>query len=514
MSHTSTIFVLFPFLVGVMLFGIWSNTHAYAQQSSSSSPTLSPPTGNSVSKAISSELKAKMCDPSNPDLKVVNTTEARICGIPKTVKPSLPSTPPTSAVSSSPPSTQQTITTKPAVAAPKQQQIKAVNNTHMNAISRPADGSGPGKTLAPVIHHTTNASSSPSGITPQIKAVNQQLQKQPPIKGINGTTGINSTTAAPINSIGPLSPIIPTSGATPVNSTAGQNYTFAATSLQAASDQILYLGYHGPDKSNHGNSGSNHDDSTDDDSKPDNRRTIKSLSDGSSEDKEAKQFTPPRIKNTATNNDSIAKKRFSSSTKLDGTDSVRNDNSHSGDKIKSDTKPPHIKIIPPDSESKTTKKKTTSTSKEDVSPPTNDNNNSKDKNSPDSESSYSDNRSSLKKTRTKSDTKDSTSDDVSAKDDGDSSTKSSVYRASSSTTSSSTVTSDNDSREEKKSQATNDVSNSKKGKSSHTDHDSKLFPASSSDLASSIRNKVHSIIRNSLGGIGHNLFGFSDNGGF
>ena len=92
MIHTSTVFALFPFLVGVMLFGIWSNIHAYAQQSSSSSPTLSPPTGNSVSKPISSELKAKICDPSNPDLKVVNTTEARICGIPKTVKPSLPST--------------------------------------------------------------------------------------------------------------------------------------------------------------------------------------------------------------------------------------------------------------------------------------------------------------------------------------------------------------------------------------------------------------------------------------
>ena len=30
-----------------------------------------------------------MCNPSNPDLKVVNTTEARICGISKTVKPPL-----------------------------------------------------------------------------------------------------------------------------------------------------------------------------------------------------------------------------------------------------------------------------------------------------------------------------------------------------------------------------------------------------------------------------------------
>jgi hypothetical protein len=489
MSHTSIIFALFPFIVGVMLFGIWSNIHAYAQQSSSSSsPTLSPSTGNSASKPVSSELKAKICDPTNPDLKVVNTTEARLCGIPKTVKPSLPSTPPTSAVSSSPPSTQQTITTKPAVAAPTQQQIKAVNNTHMNTISRPTGGHT-GTTIAPVSQpSTTNASSSPSGIAPQIKAVNQQLQ-QSLIKGINGTTGINNTAA------------------TPVNSTSGQNYTFAATSLPAASDQFLYLGYHGRTKSNHDNSGLNHDDEgTDSNSKPDNHRTTKSVSDGSSEDKEAKQLTPHRIKNIATNHDSTPKKRFSSSTKLDGTDNVRNDHSHSRDKIKSDTKPPHIKIIPPEDESKTTKKKTTATSKEDVSPPTNDNNNSKDKNSPDTESSDSENPSSFKKTRAISDTKGSISDDV----NGDSSTKSSVHG----TNSGSTVTSDNDSKDEKKSQTTNDDSNSKKGKSGHTDDDSKLFSASSSDLASSIRNKVDSIIRNSLEGIGHNLFGFSDNGGF
>jgi hypothetical protein len=487
MSHTSTIFALFPFLVGVMLFGIWSNIHAYAQQSSSSSPTLSPPTGNSVSKPISSELKAKICDPSNPDLKVVNTTEARICGIPKTVKPSLPSTPPTSAVSSSsPPPTQPLPTTT--VAAPKQQQIKGVNNIH-----------------------PTNTSSSSSGITPQIKAVNQQLQKQPPVKEINGTTGINSTTTAPINSIEPLSPIIPTRGATPVNNTAGQNYTFAATSPPPASNQILYLGYHSPTKSTHGNSGSKHDDSIDN-SKPDNRKITGSVSDGSSEDKEAKQFTPPRIKNTATDNYSTERKSSSSSTKLDGTDSVRNDNSYSEDKIKSDTKPPHVKIIPPDSESKTTKKtKTTATSEEDVSPPTNDNNKPKDKNNPDTESSDSDNGFSLKKRSTKSDTKDSTSDDVSSKDNGDLSTKSSVHRARSS--GSSAVASDNGSTDEKKSTATNDDSNSKKGKSSHTDDGSQSL-SSSSDLASSIRNKVNSIIRNSLGGIGHNLFGFSDNGGF
>jgi hypothetical protein len=106
MNHTTLIFTVFSLLVGVLLFGIWSNMHAYAQQSSS--PTLSassPPTGGSLSTTISPELKAKMCDPSNPSLKVVNTTESHICGIPKTVKPpslSSATPPPTSSVSSSP----------------------------------------------------------------------------------------------------------------------------------------------------------------------------------------------------------------------------------------------------------------------------------------------------------------------------------------------------------------------------------------------------------------------------
>jgi hypothetical protein len=53
-------------------------------------------------------------------------------------------------------------------------------------------------------------------------------------------------------------------------------------------------------------------------------------------------------------------------------------------------------------------------------------------------------------------------------------------------------------------------SNSVTSLSSHT-NDGK---SSSSDLASAIRNKVDSIIRNSLGKVGHNLFGFSDYGGF
>jgi hypothetical protein len=47
------------------------------------SPSASTP---STTTTISAKLKAELCNPNNPALKVVNATEARICNIPKTVK--------------------------------------------------------------------------------------------------------------------------------------------------------------------------------------------------------------------------------------------------------------------------------------------------------------------------------------------------------------------------------------------------------------------------------------------
>jgi hypothetical protein len=108
MNDSRLLFTLFTAIGGILIFAIGSNFYAYGQQSSS--PTLSasspPSTGNSPNTTISTELKAKMCDPSNPDLKIVNTTESRICGIAKTVKPPLSTAPP-------PP---QTMTSSPSAA--------------------------------------------------------------------------------------------------------------------------------------------------------------------------------------------------------------------------------------------------------------------------------------------------------------------------------------------------------------------------------------------------------------
>jgi Cellulase (glycosyl hydrolase family 5) len=50
------------------------------------SPPSPPASSSSTTTTISAKLKAELCNPSNPRLKVVNATEARICNIPKTVK--------------------------------------------------------------------------------------------------------------------------------------------------------------------------------------------------------------------------------------------------------------------------------------------------------------------------------------------------------------------------------------------------------------------------------------------
>jgi hypothetical protein len=40
--------------------------------------------GNNITSSLTPEQKAAICDPNNPKLNFVNTTESRICGIPPT----------------------------------------------------------------------------------------------------------------------------------------------------------------------------------------------------------------------------------------------------------------------------------------------------------------------------------------------------------------------------------------------------------------------------------------------
>jgi hypothetical protein len=62
------------------------------------------------SSSLTPEQKAAICDPNNPEsnLNPVNTTESKICGIPKTVKPHISNTtsattPDTTGAEASPP---------------------------------------------------------------------------------------------------------------------------------------------------------------------------------------------------------------------------------------------------------------------------------------------------------------------------------------------------------------------------------------------------------------------------
>ncbi|MFL6420765.1 MAG: hypothetical protein ACJ71P_15360 [Nitrososphaeraceae archaeon] len=219
MNNTRLIYAVFSVIVGVLLLGIWSNIQVYAQQSSAATPLS---TANSPSTTtISPELKAKICDPSNPSLKVVNTTEARICGIAKTVKPpSLPApTPLTSAVSSPTESKSSPLTVS--LAAPKQQKMIASNNNNAitpAAASQLAKQTVAGKettaSVAPVRNVSNKSlSSSSSTIAPQVNAITKQQQQQQLL--------------------------------TVSNVTAGQNHTFAATSPAVTPGKLIYLGYQG-----------------------------------------------------------------------------------------------------------------------------------------------------------------------------------------------------------------------------------------------------------------------------
>ena len=195
MNNTFSISAVLSVLTGLMLLAVWGNIQVYAQPSSSVSAADS-------SSATSPQVKAIMCDPSNPSLKVVNTTEAHICGIPKTVKPSLSSsTPPTPAVSSTTTTTQQTTkpSVNPIVSTPsKQQEItttgrNVADNTRIAPISNPA---------------TKQLSSTTTTIAPQAIHQQQQQQEQQPQPQILPLTATSNNTITLNNTLSTASPLL------------------------------------------------------------------------------------------------------------------------------------------------------------------------------------------------------------------------------------------------------------------------------------------------------------------
>ena len=309
--------MLFSIIVGVLVFGIWSNTYAYAQQVSS--PSLSGPasqqhvskikitsptrgqqvpiakdltiSGTSIDNATSNDCKVSVIV--NKVRPYQNTTAIGPGGAADyskwnfvltskhtTIKPGQnritakydcaidPNTTSFSSVNvtgvqgTGPTASSTKPTTTAAAAAPslkKQQQVSTTNAVLPSTgyVTWAIVGS-----LRKVSETSSSSSASPSSIAPQVKAINQQqaVPPQPP----QPITPINTTTAA--------------------NDTAGQNYTFAAAtsaSPTAPPDQMLYLGYHG-------NSDSKYND---------NRQSnTRSVSDSTLKPKDTKPHATPRIK--------------------------------------------------------------------------------------------------------------------------------------------------------------------------------------------------------------------------
>ena len=229
MNHT-TLLVGIVLTLGIPLAATLASTFsAYAQQLSSS-PSANLP---STTTTIYAKLKAELCNPSNPSLKVVNTTEARICNIPKTVKNTTtsslsPSSPTTTSTSVASPSTTQTAASAAQVSSkvnPKQQ-VATTNNSNVSLRTNSATISAPYDTTSnvdnkPIPSPSSSPSSSPSPTTtiaPQVGVVSQgnaiHPQQSPP-------------------------PII----ATVSNGTNGQHSTPVSVSPLPGSDKLVYLGY-------------------------------------------------------------------------------------------------------------------------------------------------------------------------------------------------------------------------------------------------------------------------------
>jgi hypothetical protein len=283
-AHTSLTLTFFSILVSILLSAIWSHANVYAQQISSSS-------GGGTS-TLSSELKAKMCDPSNPSLKVVNTTESNVCGIPKTVKPSLASTPPTSAVSSPTASTiNPTSTTSMAVPPPKQQQITNTSNKSNNAAKGPA--------ITPISKSNSRSLLVAPTIAPQTSQQEQLQQPQPPLL------------------------------LTKSNNTAMLNYTFTSTFPAVTPGKLVYLGYHddisdnslavkkSTAKSDHSTSDSDSKDKRNSDTNPHSSTAKKSNSDTNPHSSTAKKSNSDGKSHSHDKNDSKAPSKKDSKSNND-----------------------------------------------------------------------------------------------------------------------------------------------------------------------------------------------------
>ena len=72
-AYVTAVLVVFTAIVIVLAFGTLNVAQGQAGGGGGGNITLTP------------AQKAAMCDPNNPSLKFVNTTESHICGLPKSI---------------------------------------------------------------------------------------------------------------------------------------------------------------------------------------------------------------------------------------------------------------------------------------------------------------------------------------------------------------------------------------------------------------------------------------------
>jgi hypothetical protein len=196
-----------PALIGVIIVfaTVLSASIAYGQQSQSSASPTSPRINR-----VSAQLNAQMCDPSNPSLKVVNTTEARICNIPKTVKSV---------------STTGITTLAPSTSGVSQQLAAKTPKSTSLAV----DPAFPSQQIGP---QNNVASRSGDTTTSAVSSLNS--------KSLTALQAIASQASAINKQQEHLRQLAATS-----NDTASQNYTFASTTAAIPNGKVLFLGYHG-----------------------------------------------------------------------------------------------------------------------------------------------------------------------------------------------------------------------------------------------------------------------------
>ena len=83
--------VLAVFTATILVFVGVANIGTAQGQTGAADDTSSSSSSPSSSSSLTPEQKTAICDPNSPTAKLnpVNTTESKICGIPKTVRPSI-----------------------------------------------------------------------------------------------------------------------------------------------------------------------------------------------------------------------------------------------------------------------------------------------------------------------------------------------------------------------------------------------------------------------------------------